>query len=129
MVANAFKRNPPKKFTGKKEDWEKWCMTAINYCSAIDFRYGKGFDCISPMDETIPIDSTWLQQLDSAYPNNASDAKDVVQVGSDLYTALSGWLVDGARGHSLAEQNSRSGLAIWKKLVLRNEPLKTTNTK
>ena len=129
MTANAFKLEAPGKFTGKKEDWERWCTATVNYCSAIGYRYGTGFDCITTMDKTIPVDSTWLQGLDKAFPNNATDAKDVTQLDSDLYTALTGWLVDGARSHSLAEKTSRSGFAIWKRLVLRYEPLKTMKVK
>ena len=70
-----------------------------------------------------------MNQLDSAFLNNAADAKDVIQLDSDLYTALSGWLVDGARSHSLAEKNTRSGFAIWKRLVVRYEPLRTMKVK
>ena len=75
MTANAFKLEAPGKFTGKKEDWERWCTATVNYCSAIDYRYGKGFDTITAMDKTIPIDSTWLQGLDTAFPNNATDPR------------------------------------------------------
>ncbi len=71
------------------------------------------------MNKTVAVDSLWLKQLDTAFPNNAADAKDVVQLDSDLYAALNGWLVDSARSHSLAEKTSRSGFAIWKRLVVR----------
>ena len=43
------------------------------------------------MNKTIAIDSAWLKPLDSAFPKDAADAKDVAQLDSDLYTAL----VDG----------------------------------
>ena len=76
-MSHSGKLNTPKKFTGDKNNWDKWMNSVITYCSAIDFRYGIAFDLILSNTRTCTIDANWVQDFDVNNPNNAADAKDV----------------------------------------------------
>ena len=62
-------------------------------------------------------------------PNATADAKDFKQLNADLFGYLSEKLTGAAATHLNREKTTRSGLAVWQRLVRRYGPTLTIRAK
>ena len=119
----------PETFTGDISKWETWSFTLNNFVSSTDFRLGLVLTTVEKLPTTTTVDSDWIEDFDLNHPNNTADAKDFKQLNADLFGYLSEKLTGAAATHLNREKSTRSGLAVWQRLVRRYGPTLTVRAK
>ena len=119
----------PDAFSGDSSKWEHWSFTLNNFVSNTDFRLGLALTAIEKLPTTTTVDTAWIEDFDLNNPNATADAKDFKQLNADLFGYLSEKLTGAAATHLNREKTTRSGLAVWQRLVRRYGPTLTIRAK